>query len=159
MDIYDQQGIDQLMSDLKLKVFPQIKNEIEKRAKKSDLTARVVTLQSAPTSSTTSYTINNVSFNFSIGDEVRVVDQDAEDTGGFVFYKLYNLVTEGNVTTAVWGELGGGGSLPFNIYLQGASQIDDSTQIINQGVLSEPESETEEEENENENESNNNNEV
>lgn len=157
MGVYDQQGIDQMMSDLKLKVLPQIKNEIEKRAKKSDLTARVVTLQSAPTSSTTSYTINNVNINFSIGDEVRVVDPDAEDTGGFVFYKLYDLVTEGNVTTAVWGELGGGGSLPFNIYLQGASQIDDSTQIINQGVLSEPESETEE--NENENESNNNNEV
>lgn len=155
MDIYDQQGIDQLMSDLKLKVFPQIKNEIEKRAKKSDLTARVVTLQSAPTSSTTSYTINNVSFNFSIGDEVRVVDQDAEDTGGFVFYKLYDLVTEGNVTTAVWGELGGGGSLPFNVYLQGASDINGSTQVINQGVLSEPETETEET---GENESNVNNE-
>lgn len=152
MDIYDQQGIDQLMSDLKLKVFPQIANEIEKRAKKSDLTARVVTLQSAPTSSTTSYTINNVNINFSIGDEVRVVDQDSDL--GYTFYKLYNLVTEGNVTTAVWGELGGGGSLPFNIYLQGASEIDGSTQIINQGVLEEPEKESEEE-NESNNESNN----
>lgn len=154
MDIYNQQGIDQMMSDLKLKVLPQIKNEIEKRAKKSDLTARVVTLQSAPTSSTTYYTINNVNINFSIGDEVRVVDPDAEDTDGYVFYKLYDLVTEGNVTTAVWGELGGGGSLPFNIYLQGASEIDDSTQIINQGVLEEPEQESEEE-NESNNESNN----
>lgn len=152
MDIYDQQGIDQMMSDLKLKVLPQIKNEIEKRAKKSDLTARVVTLQSAPTSSTTSYTINNVNINFSIGDEVRVVDQDSDL--GYTFYKLYNLVTEGNVTTAVWGELGGGGSLPFNIYLQGASEIDESTQIINQGVLEEPEQESEEE-NESNNESNN----
>jgi len=152
MDIYDQQGIDQMMSDLKLKVLPQIKNEIEKRAKKSDLTARVVTLQSAPTSSTTSYTVNNVAINFSIGDEVRVVDQDSDL--GYTFYKLYNLVTEGNVTTAVWGELGGGGSLPFNIYLQGASEIDGSTQIINQGVLEEPEQESEEE-NESNNESNN----
>ena len=152
MDIYDQQGIDQLMSDLKLKVFPQIANEIEKRAKKSDLTARVVTLQSAPTSSTISYTINNVNINFSIGDEVRVVDQDSDL--GYTFYKLYNLVTEGNVTTAVWGELGGGGSLPFNIYLQGASEIDGSTQIINQGVLEEPEQESEEE-NESNNENNN----
>ena len=152
MDIYDQQGIDQMMSDLKLKVLPQIKNEIEKRAKKSDLTARVVTLQSAPTSSTTSYTINNVNFNFSIGDEVRVVDQDSDL--GYTFYKLYDLVTEGNVTKAVWGELGGGGSLPFNIYLQGASEIDESTQIINQGVLEEPEQESEEE-NESNNESNN----
>lgn len=152
MDIYDQQGIDQMMSDLKLKVLPQIKNEIEKRAKKSDLTARVVTLQSTPTSSTTSYTINNVNINFSIGDEVRVVDQDSDL--GYTFYKLYNLVTEGNVTTAVWGELGGGGSLPFNIYLQGASEIDESTQIINQGVLEEPEQESEED-NESNNESNN----
>ena len=152
MDIYDQQGIDQLMSDLKLKVFPQIANEIEKRAKKSDLTARVVTLQSAPTSSTISYTINNVNINFSIGDEVRVVDQDSDL--GYTFYKLYNLVTEDNVTTAVWGELGGGGSLPFNIYLQGASEIDGSTQIINQGVLEEPEQESEEE-NESNNENNN----
>lgn len=152
MDIYDQQGIDQLMSDLKLKVLPQIKNEIEKRAKKSDLTARVVTLQSAPTSSTTSYTINNIAINFSIGDEVRVVDQDNDL--GYTFYKLYNLVTEGNVTTAVWGELGGGGSLPFNIYLQGASEIDGSTQIINQGVLEESEQESEED-NESNNESNN----
>ncbi len=152
MGVYDQQGIDQIMSDLKLKVFPQIKNEIEKRAKKSDLTARVVTLQSAPTSSTISYTINNASFNFSIGDEVRVVDQDSDL--GYTFYKLYDLVTEGNVTTAVWGELGGGGSLPFNIYLQGASEIDGSTQIINQGVLEEPEQESEED-NESNNESNN----
>ena len=83
---------------------------------------------------------------------MRAVDQESET--GYTFYKLYNLVTEGNVTTAVWGELGGGGSLPFNIYLQGASEIDDSTQIINQGVLEEPEQESEEE-NESNNESNN----
>lgn len=152
MDIYSKQRLEQVMTDMKTKLLPQIRSEIEKRAKKTDLTARYVTLQAAPTSSTTSYTVNNVAINFSIGDEVRVVDQDSDL--GYTFYKLYNLVTEGNVTTAVWGELGGGGSLPFNIYLQGASEIDDSTQIINQGVLEEPEQESEEE-NESNNESNN----
>jgi len=153
MDIYSKQRLEQVMTDMKTKLLPQIKSEIEKRAKKTDLTARYVTLQAAPTSSTTSYTVNNVAINFSIGDEVRVVDQDSDL--GYTFYKLYNLVTEGNVTTAVWGELGGGGSLPFNIYLQGASDINGSTQVINQGVLSEPETETEET---GENESNVNNE-
>lgn len=153
MDIYSKQRLEQVMTDMKTKLLPQIRSEIEKRAKKTDLTARYVTLQAAPTSSTTSYTVNNVAINFSIGDEVRVVDQDSDL--GYTFYKLYNLVTEGNVTTAVWGELGGGGSLPFNIYLQGASEIDGSTQVINQGVLSEPETETEET---GENESNVNNE-
>lgn len=151
MDIYSKERFEQVMDDIKMKLLPQIRSEIEKRTKKTDLTARYVTLQAAPTSSTTSYTVNNVAINFSIGDEVRVVDQDSDL--GYTFYKLYNLVTEGNVTTAVWGELGGG-SLPFNIYLQGASQIDDSTQIINQGVLEEPEQESEEE-NESNNESNN----
>ena len=115
-------------------------------------TPKIVTLQTAPTASTISYTVSGETVNFKIGDEVRAVDQESET--GYTFYKLYNLVTEGNVTTAVWGELGGGGSLPFNIYLQGASEIDGSTQIINQGVLEEPEQESEEE-NESNNESNN----
>ena len=58
---------------------------------------RIVTLTSVPTSSTTTYTIGSTTYNFKVGDEVKANGQ---------YYKLYNLVTEGNTTTAVWNTLG-----------------------------------------------------
>lgn len=53
----------------------------------------------------------------------------------------------------VIGCLGGGGMLPFNVYLQGADQINGSTQVIVAGVLQEPEPE----QNQNQEEENNGN--
>ena len=58
---------------------------------------RIITLANAPTSSTTTYTIGSTTYNFKVGDEVKANGQ---------YYKLYNLVTEGNTTTAVWNTLG-----------------------------------------------------
>jgi len=62
----------------------------------------VPTLNSAPTSSTTTYTRGGQSVNFEIGQFARVADAEAEE--GYVFYQLYDLTTEGNVTTAKWKE-------------------------------------------------------
>jgi hypothetical protein len=74
----------------------------------------VATLSSAPTSSTLSYTTGSgqdaVTRQFKVGDEVRIYDQEngKEETNGFVYYKLYDLVTENNVTTAYWELIGAG---------------------------------------------------
>lgn len=59
----------------------------------------------------------------------------------------------------VIGCLGGGSALPFNVYLQGADEINESTQVIVAGVLQEQEQEQEQEEEEQEGqgEENNNN--
>ena len=71
----------------------------------------VATLQSAPTSSTLTYQRDGQTYNYKIGDEVRVADSESgtEDTNNYVFYKLYDLVTSGNTTTAYWALAGAGG--------------------------------------------------
>ncbi len=56
------------------------------------------TLQSAPTSSTTTYTKDGQTVDFEIGQFCRVANQD----GGYDFYQLYDLTTADNVTTATW---------------------------------------------------------
>lgn len=71
------------------------------------LSKKVIDLNSVPTSSTLTYTVNSVTCNFKVGDEVRVADQESET--GYTFYKLYALTTEGSVTTATWDKLGAGG--------------------------------------------------
>ena len=63
-------------------------------------------LNAAPTESTLTYTENGTVKNFKQGDEVRVPDQDADN--GYTFYKLYELTTSGNTTTATWDKLGAG---------------------------------------------------
>lgn len=70
---------------------------------------RIITLNSAPTSSTLTYTLDGVTYNFKPGDEVRVVDNNSDT--GYKFYKLHNLSTEGNVTTATWKEANAGGTV------------------------------------------------
>ena len=76
------------------------------------LSKKVIDLNSVPTSSTLTYTVNNVTCNFKVGDEVRVADQESET--GYTFYKLYELTTEEGVTTATWDKLGAGGASPVN---------------------------------------------
>ena len=53
----------------------------------------LVTLNSAPTSTTLTYTHNGNTYQFKIGDEVRVPDaENSEDgTNGYVYYKLYDI--------------------------------------------------------------------
>ena len=71
----------------------------------------LVTLNSAPTSSTLTYTHNGKTYQFKVGDEVRVPDAEnaSEGANGYVYYKLYDLVTVGGVTTAYWDLIGSGG--------------------------------------------------
>jgi len=116
--IYTQEQVDAIMDDFKTNVLPQIRTAIEARQKKST-GVTLVTLAQAPTEQTTQYTVgsgqNAKTYDFKIGDEVRVADQEngEEETNGYVYYKLYDLVTENNVTTAYWELLGagaGGGS-------------------------------------------------
>jgi hypothetical protein len=71
-------------------------------------------MNSAPTSSTTTYTIGTgasaKTYNFKVGDEVRVYDasEGTTESHDYVYYKLYDLVTEGNTTTAYWDLVGAG---------------------------------------------------
>lgn len=58
------------------------------------------TLQSAPTSSTTTYTKDGQTVDFEIGQFARVANQD--NPTGYDMWQLYDLVTENDVTTAVW---------------------------------------------------------
>lgn len=71
----------------------------------------VVTLFSAPTSSTTTYTKDGETINFKISDEVRVADaeQATEGSHGYVYYKLYDLVNG----VAYWDLIGSGGETVF----------------------------------------------
>lgn len=56
------------------------------------------TLQSAPTSSTTTYTKDGQTVDFEVGQFARVAKQG----GGYDFYQLYDLTTSNNVATATW---------------------------------------------------------
>lgn len=62
----------------------------------------VITLDNTPTSSTITYTKDDQTIDFKIGQFVRVAD--AQATEGYVFYQLYDLVTEQDVITAIWVE-------------------------------------------------------
>lgn len=73
------------------------------------------TLQSAPDETTLAYTIGTgaqaVTYDYKVGDEVRVYDSEngTDDTNGYVYYKLYDLVTASGTTTAYWALAGAGG--------------------------------------------------
>lgn len=68
---------------------------------------KVVQLDSAPTSSTLTYEINNTIYNFKKGDEAIVADntKGTESTNYFVVYKLYDIANN----TAYWALSGSGG--------------------------------------------------
>lgn len=58
------------------------------------------TLQSAPTSSTTTYIKNEQTIDFVLGQFCRVANASAES--GYDFYQLNDISVTGNVTTATW---------------------------------------------------------
>lgn len=70
------------------------------------LTKKVITLDSAPTSSTLTYTYNGVTCNFAIGDEVRVEDseQGSSETNEYIYYKLFDI----DNGVAYWDLVGSG---------------------------------------------------
>lgn len=109
--IYTKEQIDGIMNDFKTSVLPQIRTAIEARQKKTD-GVTLVTLQSAPTSSTLTYTVgtgqDGKTYAFKIGDEVRVPDAEnaSEGANGYVYYKLYDIQNG----TAYWDLGGSGGS-------------------------------------------------
>lgn len=72
----------------------------------------VATLGSAPTGSTLTYTQGGGTRQFKVGDEVRVYDSEngTDETNGYVYYKLYDLVTASGTTTAYWALAGAGGT-------------------------------------------------
>ena len=67
------------------------------------LTEKVITLNAAPTSSTLTYTVDGVTCDFAIGDEVRVVDSTQGDAGtnNYIYYKLFDI----NNGVAYWSLL------------------------------------------------------
>lgn len=66
----------------------------------------VPTLQSAPTSSTTTFTLNSNTVTFEIGQFAKVAV-----TGGYEFYQLQNLSSG----VATWEQVEYGGTLPSNV--------------------------------------------
>ena len=60
-----------------------------------------IQLSSTPTQSTLQYTYNNNTYDFKIGDEVRIEDQSSST--GYTFYKLYDITDNG--TNAVWKQV------------------------------------------------------
>lgn len=80
-------------------------------ATKSETAAIIVaSSESVPDGSTLSYTKDGVEHDFKVGDELRVYSQEygKQENNYFVYYKLYDLVTDNGVTTAKWGLLGAG---------------------------------------------------
>lgn len=132
--IYTQAQVDSIMDDFKTSVLPQIKTAIEARQKKSTGVS-LVTLLSAPTSDTLQYTIGSgqsaKTYDFKIGDEVRVADQEAEE--GYKFYKLYDITGTAPNQEAVWGGLGsgGGGSVMGKIRVNLRAYVND---VLAQGT-------------------------
>jgi len=59
------------------------------------------TLQNAPTANTTTYIKDGETINFEIGQFCRVENIN----GKYTFYQLYDLVTNGDTTTAIWQEV------------------------------------------------------
>lgn len=69
----------------------------------------VPTLQSAPTTSTLTFTLEGNTIDFEIGQMCRVADQN--EATGYKFYQLYDITESGNVKTAHWQEAGSGKSI------------------------------------------------
>lgn len=74
----------------------------------------VPTLQSAPTTSTLTFTLDGNTIDFEIGHMARVADQN--EATGYKFYQLHDITESSNVKTAHWEEAGSG-TLPNNIAL------------------------------------------
>ena len=61
-----------------------------------------IEISSAPTSSTTTYTVDGVTYDFKVGDMVKKQDSNV---GMYRFWRCANLTTSNNTTTALWEEL------------------------------------------------------
>ena len=110
------QELEEAMEDVELSAGKGI--VIENNTVSIDDTVEVViTLNSAPTSSTLTYTKNSIQYNFKVGDEVRVPDLNVP-TGnhGYIYYKLFDLVTIEQTTTAFWCAIGAGSSEGGSFY-------------------------------------------
>lgn len=70
----------------------------------------LVTLQAEPSETTLTYTHNGNTYDFKIGDDVRVKDTSAgtQRSNDYVYYRLYDIVTENGVKTAFWDIVGAG---------------------------------------------------
>lgn len=92
---------------------------------------RVLDIDHEPTEADTHYEYEGVVYSYSIGDERRYYDPDAEE---YIFFKLYDLSENG----AVWDELGGGGGrLPTDVIMcspTGFTEMEDKIYLPN-GVL------------------------
>lgn len=77
------------------------------------------TLQSAPTSSTTTYTKDGQTVDFEIGQFCRVLNIN----GTYTFYQLYDLVIDGSTTSAVWQEVLVNEDFSLAITVLGANDI------------------------------------
>lgn len=105
--------------------------------------AYVTTLNAAPTSSTLTYTIGSgasaVTYNYKVGDEVRVLDSQRGTTGShsYIYYKLYDLVTVDNVTTAYWDLVGGGMSAGDGIEIDN-NEISVDESVVRKDTVTEP---------------------
>lgn len=60
----------------------------------------VPTLQSAPTTSTLTFTLDGNTIDFEIGQMARVADQN--EATGYKFYQLHDITESSNVKTAHW---------------------------------------------------------
>lgn len=92
---------------------------------------RVLDIDHEPTEADTHYEYEGVTYSYSIGDERRYYDPDAEE---YIFFKLYDL----NANGAVWDELGGGGGrLPTDVIMcspTGFTEMEDKIYLPN-GIL------------------------
>lgn len=95
---------------------------------------KIIPMNTAPTSSTLTYTVEGVTYNFNVGDEVVVRDttEGTEETNYYVVYKLYSI--ENN--TAYWDLAGqGGGSVDqlmetVNVTLNGGAFTSELSNVV-----------------------------
>ena len=57
---------------------------------------KIIPMNTAPTSSTLTYTIEGITYNFNVGDEVIVHDttEGTEETNYYIVYKLYSIESD-----------------------------------------------------------------
>ena len=84
----------------------------------------VPTLQSAPTTSTLTFSLEGNTINFEIGQFARVAD--LSEAIGYKFYQLYDITESGNTKEAHWKVAGGGESVLGTITANLESYVNDA---------------------------------
>ena len=105
-----------------------VNTDVPSGAKFTDTEYIIPTLDSAPTSSTLTFTDNGATRSFKIGYMCRVADSSAEH--GYKFYQLYNI-SNGKAT---WGEISGGGDYDETVTVTLTSSVPSSDSNLN-GVV------------------------